>query len=514
MHLLRSYLHCILFALTTGAAVAQPAAPPPTTPPRQSDRLPRNRFRWSRQAQQDRNGFYYQPVGLCEDYPEETTTTEKIRQDYETLRQVGAQVFRFGIGWDAIHEGPERYDWRHWDTLVDMAPQYGVTLIPYVAYTPRWLASERRGFWTAPPMDLELFGEFMGAIARRYRGRVGAWELWNEPDNQDFWSGSTAQYARMVQLGARAVRRADPGAVIVLGGMAREPEPIFTELVTRHRVDQWVDVVNMHGYLETWENRRAEAYPARIAEYAELLKRRPGPDLWLAEFGYSSYRRSPAQTSEGVDAVHDYEHTPGYQAVALFKHHVMALSTGRLSLTAWYRINDLPAPTATIGDDNNKHLGILDLDRRSKPAYHALRFYRRLFDEPARCIDARVRLHAPPGSQSRVHAFEEKDGDLIVVGWLRSARRAEVEDHSGKAQDRRRETVSMALPRRGPQRLQVYDVTGKPRQSAAAWSGGRLRSVLLTGSDLFIAELKAARVPTPRPRAPGSRRPLPAPRPS
>jgi hypothetical protein len=513
--LLRSHLLWLLPLLLSGlaAAVTEPPAPRPSVvAPEAGDRpLSLNQFRWSRRAQQDRNGFYFQPVGLCEDYPEETTTPEKIRRDYETLRQVGAQVFRFGIGWDAIQEGPERYDWRHWDTLINLASRYGVTLIPYVAYTPRWLGSERRGFWSAPPTDLEKFGDFMGAIARRYRGQVRAWELWNEPDNRDFWRGSAAEYAWMVQLGARRVREADPTAIIVLGGMAREPEPFFVELMTRHQIDRHVDVINMHGYLETWENRRAEAYPARIKEYAAFLERSSAPDFWLAEFGYSSYRRTPAQVSEGVDAIHDYEHTPRYQAVALFKHHVMALSTGRLSLTAWYRVNDLPAPTATIGDDNNKHLGILDLEGRPKPAFHALRFYRRLFDEPSRCIDGRVKLHAPPGSHCTVHAFEEKDGDLVVVGWLRSARRAEVDDRTGMARDRRRETVDITLPRRGFQRLQVYDVAGQPRKSVAAWSSGRLRSVVLTGSDLFIAELKAARSITPRP-SPGSRRPPRAPR--
>jgi hypothetical protein len=489
---LRSLWALLFPATLLGARMRSELAPPPTTIPSlpaAQRALPLNRFRWSRQAQQDRQGFYYQPAGLCEDYPEEATTLTKIRQDLETVQQTGAKLLRFGIGWDAIQEGPDQYDWQFWDRLVALAPDYGVTLIPYVAYTPRWLARDRREFWRQPPQDLQRFGEFMEVIAKRYRGKIRSWELWNEPDNRDFWLGSAAEYARMAIHGARGVRRADPGAVIVLGGLAREPELFFQELIARHHLEQFLDVVNMHGYLETWDNSRAESYPRRIREIADLRGPK-APDLWLAEFGYSNYRRSADQVSNEVDVIYDYEHTPEYQAAALFKHHVLALATGRLSLTAWYRINDLAPTGAVIGDDNNRHLGILGRDRTPKPAFHALRFYNRLFDQASRCIDPAIRVHAPLGSQSRVHVFEEKGGDVIVVGCLRSSRRSEVQDTSGMAQDRRREPIALNLPRRDLRKLRTYSVKGVPIRTTAIARAGRLSQVVLTGRSVFIAELR------------------------
>jgi hypothetical protein len=32
-----------------------------------------------------------------------------------------------------------------------------------------------------------LFGEFCGAMAERYRGRIGAYEVWNEPNLAREW---------------------------------------------------------------------------------------------------------------------------------------------------------------------------------------------------------------------------------------------------------------------------------------------------------------------------------------
>src|SRR4051812_5051931 len=73
--------------------------------------LRRRPFVWSRQADQDPEGFYYQPVGLCDDYPEETTSEERIQRDFSLLRRLGIPVFRFGIGWDHIAEEPDRFQW-------------------------------------------------------------------------------------------------------------------------------------------------------------------------------------------------------------------------------------------------------------------------------------------------------------------------------------------------------------------------------------------------------------------
>ena len=129
------------------------------------------RFAFSRAAQQDAAGFYLQPAGLCEDYPEETTTSEKIAGDFDVLRGTGAKLLRFGVGWDGIETEPGVYEWRMLDEIVATAERDGVTLLPYVCYTPEWAGSGADNTWREPPRNLERFGSFMHALASRYRGR-------------------------------------------------------------------------------------------------------------------------------------------------------------------------------------------------------------------------------------------------------------------------------------------------------------------------------------------------------
>ena len=296
------------------------------------------RFVHSRAAQTDKEGFYRQPAGLCEDYPEETTTSEKIQKNFDVLRETGTKLLRFGIGWDGIEEAPDAHNWRFWDEIVDTAEREGVTLLPYVCYTPQWLGDDPENFWRETPRDLDRFGKFMFQIAQRYRGKIRSWELWNEPDNRDYWRGSAKQFARMFKAGASAVRRADPQASVVLGGLAGDPDSNFMRaLVRNHHITRYCDIINFHSYFETWDKTRAEELPRRVEEYRDVLlssSRKPAaaPDLWLAEFGYSSAPLKGGKVSEWVTAAHKFEHTAEFQAVALLRHHVLALAAEQLSL--------------------------------------------------------------------------------------------------------------------------------------------------------------------------------------
>src|SRR5262249_9359151 len=161
------------------------------------------------------------------------------------------------------------------------------------------------------------YADFMFRIARRYRGRIHSWEIWNEPDIGEYWMGSSDQFAELVKLAASAIRRADPDATLVLAGMSKGPSPFFQMLVKKHHVERFADVVAMHGYPEWWLEERAETVDQSwIAEMNRLVvhdgARR---DFWLNEIGYADYRYSPMLANKyGVSAVFPHEHTPEFAA--------------------------------------------------------------------------------------------------------------------------------------------------------------------------------------------------------
>lgn len=380
--------------------------------------LPLNRFPASGHVQTDARGSYWMPTAVEDDYFDGTSPIDRVKRHFAAARRAGAAYFRCGFTWNAIEREPGKYDWTFWDSLVRIAQQNHIPLIPYVAYPPKWAVSGGAEFWKQPPRDPRIYADFMYTIAARYRGRIAAWEIWNEPDNQDYWTGTAGQFAPLVMLAAKRIREADPQAVLVLGGLSYGPSPFFERLINDYHIDRYVDVVALHTYPETWSNERAESvFQQWIPAVWDALSRdQSGVDLWVNEMGYADYRYRPNQASVyGVRVFYRDEHTPQYQAAMLFKLEVMALASGHISLTGWYRIDDFRSTERRLGPDMvNYHLGLFDAKGRPKPAFQALQFFNRLFNRPTRIVP--VHPGSPDSSGSVIHLFERADGEFVIVG--------------------------------------------------------------------------------------------------
>ncbi|HJT87641.1 MAG TPA: cellulase family glycosylhydrolase, partial [Bryobacteraceae bacterium] len=469
------------------AAVLWCAAGAHTAPELLRD-LPLHHFPASRQTQTDAQGFYSMPTAIGDDYFDGTSPLSRVEHDLETARRGGAAYLRCAFSWNGIEKEQGQYDWTFWDSLVKLAEQNRIKLIPYVAYPPRWAVRQEKDFWKQPPRDPRLYGDFMYRIASRYRGRIAAWEIWNEPDNREYWTGTADEFAALARLAARRIREADPNAVVVLGGMANGPSAFFKRLIGKDHMDRDVDVVAMHAYPETWSNERAEALFAEwIPAMSEAIARdRSGADLWLNEMGYADYRFRPNQASVyGYDVFYSYEHTPAYQAAMLFKFEVMALASGRVSLTGWYRADDFPSSETRLGNDLvNYHLGLTDTKGQPKPVLRALGFFHNLLGGRTRLMKAK--LDRAAGSQSVADLFQRADGELIAVAWLRSSLPGEVSQYSGMLQDRRSEEISIELPCAHPALEGAFDPEGRRVSSGARVAGDILEGIELRGGQVFV----------------------------
>jgi hypothetical protein len=113
----------------------------------------------------------------------------------------------------------------------------------------------------------------MFQIASRYRKEIKFWELWNEPD-LDQWQGPPAEFAALLKEGAAQVRRANPEARVILAGMARGPGELFTDLLARQGVGPLFDAFAFHTYAESWGKERMEdVFPYWPEAMAGLIAR-------------------------------------------------------------------------------------------------------------------------------------------------------------------------------------------------------------------------------------------------
>jgi hypothetical protein len=338
------------------------------------------------------------------------------------------------------------------------------------------------------------FRAFVSAISRRYEPWVRSWEIWNEPDNPAYWSGTAEEFAALVRAGSASVRESVPGATVVLGGIAWDTGYV-ERLLRDQALATEIDAVNAHVYFETWSSEPLESMTAYTGRLADLTARfGEGEPVWFAEVGYSSMRRN-GRVSDQYQAAYAFEHTDRFQGVQLLRTLCLAATDPRVPLVAWYRVNDLPSAEEVIGDANNRHLGVASLGGALKPAAAAMREAAALFGAPFRCLDREVRIERTLASSAEVHAFERPDGEVFIVAWLRTVVHGERAWSAGAWTDQRVEHIGLRIPRGlGPGVIaNEAGIALGPLPIAAGGGGETLLSLDVPGGEIVIARLPALR---------------------
>jgi hypothetical protein len=143
------------------------------------------------------------------------------------IGELGVKHARVQAGWARCEPVPGApYDWGWLDEIVERCVEVGVT--PWLqtsygnpAYPGGGGIGLAQGLPTSPEA-LAAWDRWVTALAARYGGRVGAWEIWNEPDNHDVIAPEA--YAAFFIRTAANLRGALPRARILGLGLAWHDE--------------------------------------------------------------------------------------------------------------------------------------------------------------------------------------------------------------------------------------------------------------------------------------------------
>lgn len=147
---------------------------------------------------------------------------------YPELREAGGSHERVEFAMKVLNPAPGSFDYRTYeDQVVGPAMRNNIEVLGILANPPDWAADRRypKLHWWVPA-NLELawndpqnhWGQFVFRTATQFKGRIKAWEVWNEP-NIEFWSGPPELFARLMKVSYQAIKAADPNAIVVLGGI-------------------------------------------------------------------------------------------------------------------------------------------------------------------------------------------------------------------------------------------------------------------------------------------------------
>jgi hypothetical protein len=118
------------------------------------------------------------------------------------------------------------------DNAIRELRRAGINVILCMGYSPRWARPAGADEFFGPDDDQRIadYAAFCAAVAQRYTDvpgmDVGAYEIWNEPNNPNFFKPKPDldHYARMLKAAYAAIKHVAPKATVISGGLAPEPD--------------------------------------------------------------------------------------------------------------------------------------------------------------------------------------------------------------------------------------------------------------------------------------------------
>lgn len=314
------------------------------------------------------------------------------------LAELGVGWVKVQVSWKLYQPNPEQYSderFEDLDRLVQIAQENSINLLLGVAKAPEWSrpTTEQDG----PPRDNDLYRQFMQLLALRYKGRVAAYELWNEPNLQREWNGVPLDAAALVNLiraGAEGVRAADPAALIISGApavtgidnaiVAIDDRRYFRAMLTAG-VAEAVDGFGVHPYgwanppdatmlnpntaVPTHNNHPSFFFQDTLQDYGALLTEFNITDkqLWVTEFGWGSFEQFGA--APPVEAAFMAYVSEWQQAVYMQRALALASEWPQVGPMMLWNLNFAPWIGAAYSESG---YSLLRPDGSPRPSYFAL----------------------------------------------------------------------------------------------------------------------------------------------
>jgi hypothetical protein len=153
-------------------------------------------------------------------------------------------------------------DFRQLDRMVTGTAKRRIRVLPVIVRAPAW-AAKYPGAQSSPPSNRAAYARFAKALVLRYGPRgsfwrehpgikplpIRRWQLWNEPNLRYFWTDQpfTVGYVPLLRSAHSAIKRADPGAKVILGGIFGFAEKYLAQIY-RAGGRRYFDGVAIHPF--------------------------------------------------------------------------------------------------------------------------------------------------------------------------------------------------------------------------------------------------------------------------
>jgi polysaccharide biosynthesis protein PslG len=207
-------------------------------------------------------------------------------RDLQLAKDGGFHWVKQRFEWRNIEgRGKGSFEWDEPDRIVDAISQAGLKVVARLDNQPQWASSSIQWPGSGPPDNPKDWTDFVTALASRYKGRIQAYEIWNEPNLDREWGGKTPDpkaYTAMLTASYQAIKAADPQAIVISAGVSPTttnnaqaiPDMDFIRQMYAAGAASGFDVLGVHA-----AGFKAEpcADPGFVAQSPDLTNNDPSP---------------------------------------------------------------------------------------------------------------------------------------------------------------------------------------------------------------------------------------------
>ena len=319
---------------------------------------------------------------------------------FGAVQQLGFRWFKQQVEWFRYNPAPGQYDWGSLDRIADSARAAGIKVLFSVVKAPQW--SRPPGDTDqGPPADPATYAAFLSAMASHFKGRVQAYEVWNEQNLYYEWGGlggklNAGKYVQLLKAAYPAIKAADPSATVISGALTPTgyndgniaiDDRVYLEQMYQAGLKNYCDAIGAHpsGYnnppdvaWQTYTDPSAsfnakghpswffrgllESYRNIMLKYGDGAKR-----VWVTEFGWASVDGLGVAPAKGYEYAAD--NTEAEQAQYITQAYQLAKSWGWVGPMFLWNLNFGPICGS---QDEKAAFGVVRADWSARQCFAAL----------------------------------------------------------------------------------------------------------------------------------------------
>jgi len=262
----------------------------------------------------------------------ETNTQE----EFDYLNYMGVSWVLHTFYWSRIEPKQNNWNFENYDVMVNNAADAGIKVLGVLAYDNWWIHADQKAHDYISPEQMPDFLNYVRRTVEHFKGRVGAWCIWNEPNSSRFWNGTVDEFAELTRQAAGVIKETDSDVIVLGGAFNRNvtglPKKMINRLFESGAMEN-VDAMAFHPY-EISANRSIRLYE----QFEKIINQYGYNKIWVTEMGYPTGGWYPTKVSE--------EDFPS-RIVKTFTF----LAAGGARRVFWYQMFDPSNPSKSNSED-------------------------------------------------------------------------------------------------------------------------------------------------------------------